>query len=264
MIDLEKVSGLPIEINDDNSLKFKSPLPEVKPAVRTFEEMKPVLMEPDAKPPFEEMYYMYRNVHFKEHEDMLQKLNVGYDITVVPPGKIGNEFIKTVGHYHATKAGTSIAYPEVYEVLNGHALFLLQKMDPLFQELITVIAMEAKAGDKVIYPPNYGHIIVNIGTEVLVTSNWVGDQFERLYQQVSDRHGMGYYVVADDAGGFKFVPNKNYEKHPEVRVLTNKFMDRFDIMGNEPMYTIGTNKPDALEFLNHPEKYAVELSSITS
>jgi glucose-6-phosphate isomerase, archaeal len=264
MIDLEKVSGLPIAVNDDYTLDFKQPLSEVKPTARTFEQMKEVLMDPSAQPPAQELYYMYRNVHFTEDEPKLAAVGVTYDITVIPPGKIGSEFNKTMGHYHAVKPGTKIAYPEAYEVLHGRALFLLQKMDPLFQDVITVIAMEANAGDKVVYPPNYGHIIVNLGDDVLVTSNWVGDSFERMYSQVSDRQGMAYYVVDGGEKGYHFEPNKKYDKLPEVRMLTNQFMHNFALMGDGPMYTIGTGDPKSLEFLIHPDKYAVELSSITS
>jgi glucose-6-phosphate isomerase, archaeal len=264
MINLESVSGLPIALDPEtNKLKFRQPLDEINPTVRKFSEMKDVFMDQDAKPSFDEMYYMYRNVHFKEHEQQLADLGVSYDITVIPAGKVGAEFNKTVGHYHAVKAGTPFAYPEVYEVLHGHGLFLLQKMDALFQDLVTVIAMEAKAGDKVIYPPNYGHIIVNIGGSTLVTGNYVADKFERMYKQVTDRKGMAYYVV-EDGHGYTFIKNQNYEKHPEVRMLTSQFMKNFAIMGKDPMYRIGTSTPKALEFLNHPEKYAVELSSITS
>ncbi|HYC79566.1 MAG TPA: glucose-6-phosphate isomerase family protein [Candidatus Binatia bacterium] len=265
MIDLSVTSGLPIKIGPDNRLKFNQPLPDVEPQARTFEEMKSVLKDPDAKPPFDELYYMYRHVNFKEHQKVIEQAEVSYDITVIPAGKIGDEYNKTVGHYHSVKSGTQFAYPEVYEVLHGKALFLLQKMDPTFEDLITVIAMEASAGEKVVYPPNYGHIIVNIGDEVLVTSNWVGEKFERMYKPVNDRHGMSYYVIDDGKGGYKMVPNKHYGKHPAVRIIDNKFMHRFEIMGShKPMYLTGVNNPKSLEFLNFPEKYAVELSSITS
>lgn len=264
MTDLEMFSGLPIDLQDDNKLHFKQPLPAVAPSVRTTDELKEVLMDPGAVQGSTDAYYMYRNIHMPDHEQLIKDMNVSYDITVIPPGKIGSEFVKTVGHYHAVKPGTQIAYPEAYEVINGKALFLLQKMDPLFQDVITVIAVEAKAGDKVVYPPNYGHIIVNIGDETLVTSNWVGDGFERMYKQVSDRHGLAYYVVADGAGGYKFVKNENYPKAPEVRVITRNFMNRFDLMGDGPMYLTGVSNPKSLEFLNNPDKYAVELSSITS
>ncbi len=263
MKNLQEVSGLPIELNDDNTLKFNAPLEPVTPTARTYDAERPVLMSPDAQPPFKEMYLMYRNVHFKDDESKLKQSKVGYDITVIPPGKIGEEFNKTQGHYHATKVGTPFAYPEVYEVISGHALFLLQKMDPTYSEVITVIAMEAKAGDKVVYPPNYGHIIINIGDETLVTSNWVATDFERLYDQIIDKKGLAYYVVAD-GDGYKFVPNPNYKDVPKVRVITDKFMDSFSITKKGPMYGTGVNDPKSLEFLNSPEKYAVELSSITS
>jgi glucose-6-phosphate isomerase, archaeal len=264
MINLEKVSGLPIALKDDNRLQFNKPLEESKPSIRKYEDMKDVFMDPAATPPFTDLYYMYRGLAFAEHRKLLEEAGVSYDITILPPGKIGGEFNKTAGHYHAVKPGTPFAYPEVYEVLHGHALFLLQKMDPLFQDLVTVIAMEAKAGEKVVYPPNYGHIIVNVGEDTLVTANYVADKFERMYKQVTDRKGLAYYVVEDGDGGYKFVKNERYEKHPEVRMLTSQFMHNLEIMGPLPMYTIGTSSPKSLEFLNQPDKYAVELSSITS
>lgn len=264
MINIEKISGLPISIKDDFTLEFREPLQEFRPATRTAADMKPVLKNPGAPADRDELYYMYRNVHLPQDEQAIQNAGVSYDITVIPPGMVGDEYVKTAGHYHAVKPGTTVAYPEAYEVLHGQALFLLQKMDPLFEKVLTVIAVEANAGDKIVYPPNYGHIIVNTGSDVLVTSNWVGDNFERMYDQVSGYQGLGYYVVQDGVAGYKFEPNPKYDKLPQIRVITRQFMDRFELMGPKPMYTIGTTNPKSLEFLTQPEKYAVELSSITS
>jgi glucose-6-phosphate isomerase, archaeal len=264
MKSLESVSGLPIAINEDNTLQFNQPVVAEKPVVRKYEDMKAVLMDQSTKPDSQDMYYMYRNVRIPDHENILKEMNVTYDITVIPPGKVGQEFNKTLGHYHAVKPGTKFAYPEVYEVMHGHALFVLQKMDEKFERLISVLVMEAKAGDKVVYPPNYGHILVNIGNDVLVTANWVGDSFERQYTQITEKHGMAYYVVAGGPSGYDFVANDNYANHPEIRFLSNQFMGRFGIMGDQPLYTLGTYNSKNLEFLTHPEKYAVELSSITS
>jgi glucose-6-phosphate isomerase, archaeal len=264
MIDLSQVSGLPITLNDDNTLTFKKPLVAVKPGVRTFEEMKPVLKDHSVKPSSDTMYYMYRNVQFPDHEKIIADAKVSYDITVIPSMMVGHEFNKTQGHFHAVKEGLGIAYPEVYEVLNGHALFLLQKMDEYYNELLSVIAIEARTGDRVIFPPNYGHSIMNLGIDTLVTSNWVGTTFERMYKLVVDHKGMAYYVVQDPVDGFRFEANDYYGKVPRVRTISTKFMMNFEIMGNLPMYTIGTRNPKSLEFLNFPEKYAIELSSITS
>jgi len=264
MISLKEISGLPLEVGPDHKLKFHRPLPETAPNIRTFKDVQPVLLDPAADPGREEMYYMYRDVHIPDDEPVIRGMGLSYDVTVIPPAMVGREFNKTVGHYHALKPGTGIAYPEIYEVLHGKALFLLQKMDPEFKQVIAVIAMEAKAGDKVIYPPNYGHIIANIGSEVLVTSNWVGDNFERMYKPVSDQAGLAYYVVSDGGNGYQFEPNKHYPGSPAVRVIDGKFMDGFAIMKPGPMYSLGVANPKSLEFLSNPERYAVELSSITS
>jgi hypothetical protein len=74
---------------------------------------------------------------------------------------------------------------------------------------------------------------------------------------------MAYYVLK--AGhGYKFEKNFNYDHHPEVRIITNKYMNQLQITGKGSLYYLGVSNPQALEFLTHPEKYAVELSSITS
>jgi glucose-6-phosphate isomerase len=263
MIDLQKISGLPIELMDNYYLKFNPPLVHAEPTVRKFDEMRPVLFNPDTPKPMDEMYYMYRDVHLPEHEEILKKNNTRFDITVIPACLIGREYNKTIGHYHP-KNNKGMPYPEVYEVLFGKALFLIQKMDSDYQSLITVIAIEAKAGEKVIYPPGYGHAIINIGVDTLVTANWVAGNFTSIYEPIAKRHGMAYYVFAEGTGEYTFAPNANYPNPPPVRMITSKFMQSFPIVGSDPMYNIGTNNPQSLEFLNFPEKYAVELSSITS
>lgn len=269
MINLQKTSGLPIQLQDDFHLKFNPPLKQVVPAIRRFSEVLPVLMDQNAKPmpASKEMYYMYRNVHLPGHDFLVKNMQLTYDITVIPPIMLGQEFNKTVGHYHQTKPGTSIGYPEIYEVLHGQALFLIQKMDSEFKELISVYAIVASTGQKIIYPPNYGHILVNIGSDALVTSNWVGEHFERMYKPVSRLRGMAYYVVKDEKDHFKFEPNPVYSSHPEVRVLMDmrtKVEHEFGFKDAEPMYVTGTKYPIRLDFLNNPEKYPIELSTLTS
>jgi len=260
MTNLEKTSGLPMIIKDDFKLEFKKPLVTVEPTARTLEDMRPVLMDPSATSERSEMYYMYRDVHFADDEKIIKNLGLTYDVTVIPPATIGKEFNKTVGHYHANQAGSVMAYPEVYEVLHGKAIFLLQKMDPTFKNLIRILMLEAKAGDKVIYPPNYGHIIINATDDVLVTANWVANDFKRMYKEVADFKGMAYYGIKNEKGELEFVPNPAYQNIPQIDTLTRKFMTNFAIMQNGPMYLLGTNNPKTLEFLTDPQKYAVELS----
>ncbi|MEO8065970.1 MAG: glucose-6-phosphate isomerase family protein [Candidatus Doudnabacteria bacterium] len=266
MINLQKISGLPMELSDDGHLKFIEPLKEVMPAVRKFTEMIPVLMDPAATPlpVLEDMYYMYRDVRLPEHEDLIRKNNLRFDITTLPAVMLGREFNKTVGHYHPVIPSQSLAYPELYEVLAGEALFLIQKMDAELKKLITVMAIRAKAGDKVIYPPNFGHIIVNVGSGVLATANWVSDKFTSLYEPVHDRHGMAYYVVKNNGKGYNFLPNPNYQDTPGIRGIEAFVDPDFGLSAKEPMYTSAIKDISKLEFLNNPQKYAAELARLTA
>ncbi len=265
MINLQKVSGLPIELDEKNyKLIFKDPLTEVKPDVRHFSDMKTVLLDPNAKSDRDEMYYMYRDVHLPKDEQLIRENEVRYDITLIPPGKIGDEYVKTVGHYHSMVPGEDYAYPELYEVLFGHALFLIQKPDKETGKIITVMAIRAGVGDKVVYPPNYGHIIVNIGKTALVTANWVSSEYTADYESVKAKHGMAYYVLGNNDTQFEMVPNKNYGELPEVRFAQGHMNTSLGFLVDEPMYETGIRHPGRLEFLNKPHKFAVELSSITS
>lgn len=269
MIDLQKISGLPMELDEKTyKLVFREPMQNMVPQVRVFDEMKSVLMDPEAKPnpEREDLYYMYRDVYLPQHEKLIRENKVRYDITVIPPTMIGKEFIKTVGHFHSSVPGEDFDFPEIYEVLHGQALFMIQKLDQGHTGGIrTIMAIKAGKGEKVIYPPNYAHIIVNIGHEVLVTANWVSSEYTADYKSIADKHGMGYYVIEGSGGRqFEIVQNKNYDHIPEMRFAQGHMNTSLGFLVDEPMYETGIRHPGRLEFLNNPHKFAVELSSITS
>jgi len=49
-----------------------------------------------------------------------------YDVTVIPPLLLGEEYVKTLGHCHL-RVGEVGSHSEVFEVLKGEAVFFLQK-----------------------------------------------------------------------------------------------------------------------------------------
>jgi glucose-6-phosphate isomerase len=267
MINLQKTSGLPIELTDDLHLKFNPPMKEFPMTIgRKFSEMQQVLMDPNISTPKEELYYVYRGLYLPDDESLIKTNNLTYDVTILPPRMLGQEFNKTLGHYHANLPGSSIAHPEMYEVLQGSVLIILQKMDPEFKNVISIYAVEAKTGDKVIYPPNYGHILINIGNDTLVMANWLSLDYKPLYKEVTDYHGLAYYVVKDDHKKYNFVKNPNYANVPDIKVtnIQEKVYANFGFKAGEPMYATGIKNPEKLEFLSKPQKYAVMLSTLTS
>jgi len=106
---------------------------------------------------------MFREVS-KDEKDArkIKEKGLRYDITIIPPNKLGMEFVKTAGHYHPFLPGSKMTYPELYEVLEGEAHYLLQRREQErgTERITDVVVVKAKKGDKVIIPPNYGHVTI--------------------------------------------------------------------------------------------------------
>ncbi|WNY26527.1 glucose-6-phosphate isomerase family protein [Methanolapillus ohkumae] len=195
------------------------------------------------------LYDMYREVHLSGKDLTQMKTHVlRYDITVIPPGMLGPEYIKTAGHYHPPVSHLSCAdapsYPEVYQVIHGTATYLLQKRD-----LSEFIVIEAKEGDVVLIPPDFGHVTVNTSLEKLTMANWVSDAFESEYEPIREKAGLLYYLTEDG-----FCKNKNYEQFPEIAVKKPKSYPEFELFSGVDMYGLACDL-DKLEFLRHPEKF---------
>ncbi len=170
-----------------------------KAEIRYLYELKKVLYDQEwlKKSPNFEIYYMYRGV--KEQD------NLRYDITVIPPKKLGLEFVKTKGHYHPQH------YGELYIVLEGQAIYLMQKVKG--EKIEDIYAVEAKRGDHIIIPPKYGHITINSGKKTLKMANWVYNNFRSVYEPIEKRGGGGYFYTTRG-----WLKNKNYKYLPNLRI----------------------------------------------
>ena len=72
------------------------------------------------------VYETYRDCCDDEARDLLRKYGLQYDVTVIPPLLLGEEYVKTLGHCHL-RVGEVGSHSEVFEVLKGEAVFFLQK-----------------------------------------------------------------------------------------------------------------------------------------
>ena len=215
------------------------------PSVRTIAEMRSVLADSSCEGSAP-LYFMYRDLAKTDADrQWLRCHNLRYDLTVIPPCTLSGEWVKTKGHYHPRNPA-GIGYPEVYEVLEGEAKYLLQS-----RRLDDVVMISAHAGDTVIIPPEYGHISINPSADkTLAMANIVSTAFESEYGEYETLHGAAYYAMSN--GILK--KNPHYPKIPEVRYPGKNWrsaMHRFckgslyNFIGNEAMLT----------FLNYPEKY---------
>lgn len=251
--DLSRICGLPLSVDEQGRIHFSGSLPEVRPAVRRLVDMRDVLADARAQGP-EELYYMYRDVGFESEKALWQPRSLRYDVTVILPGRVGAEFNKTAGHYHPLVPGQSVAYPEVYEVVQGVAHYLLQRRKGEGLEVDDVILVEAKAGDKVVMPPGYGHITINAGDEVLVMTNLVDASFNSVYEPYRQAQGGAYYEVLED-GEAVFVDNPRYGDVPELRILPARPRPDLGLEPGVPLYTAAKANPDRFAWLVRPQDF---------
>ena len=180
-------------------------------ATRSHEKMQEVLMDPQAPGPSVH-YYMIRG-------DMKRKR--GNNITVWEPGTVGEEYIKTYGHYHVGKLD------ETYKFISGQGIALLQKLagDEKGNMVPDVVeefkAIPVKTGDELFIPAGYGHLVVNIGIDFLVTSDDSPVNFTEVnpaslpghadYELVKQMRGFAYYIIEHE-GKPALVKNKLYKE----------------------------------------------------
>lgn len=223
----------------------------VKPGVRRLFDMKDVIYDRKwlSNAENSELYYMYRELSLsKKDAAAMKEHGLRYDITVIPPRMLGNEFVKTAGHYHPLVPGTRITFPEIYEVLGGEATYILQKPDN--EGINDVILVKADAGDKVIIPPGYGHLTINTSNKVLKMANWVARDFESIYQPIKEKGGGAYFIL--DKG---MVKNPRYEHVPEIKHGRPANLKEIGLQKSKEMYGL-VRDLKTLEFLTKPHEYA--------
>ena len=182
---------------------------------RDHQMMKDVLMEP-ASPGPEVHYHMVRG-----GKDLR-------NITIWELGKVGNEYIKTYGHYHVGDI------EETYWIIYGEGITIAQKRvlgadgKPVDDEIEEIRIVRVKTGDAVYMPKGWAHAAVNIGDTFFVTADDSPVNFEDVdpsslpghadYEPIKKMHGMAYYIIEEN-GKPSLVKNSLYKKVPEAEIV---------------------------------------------
>ncbi|MGD9015366.1 MAG: glucose-6-phosphate isomerase family protein [Candidatus Omnitrophota bacterium] len=260
IIDLKENSGLGLRFDPNKpEMSFAKDLPARIPAIRTIDQMQEVLLEKNVSQP-KELYYMYRDIYRISDKPVLEKFKLRFDVTAIKPVCLGKEFMKTAGHYHPE------SFPELYEVVYGRCLCLVQRPDSGDHlNIQEVIIAEAVAGQKIVIPPGFGHILINPGPDYLITSNWVSSCFASRYELYQQAEGAAYFVTTAESDS-QVSPylkiNLGVKKNLKFRQVADinfvrpvKQIKKFGLIENIPMYNIINQKPELLDFLNHPLDY---------
>lgn len=222
----------------------------VEPDVRRLSDMRDVVYDMDwlKTAPDMDLYYMYRDLAMSRSDrSVMLDHHLRYDITIIPPGRLGIEYVKTAGHYHPCIEDTCCTYPEVYEVLHGTAHYLLQKCDG--GRITDVVMVVAHEGDKAIIPPNYGHVTINPSNQELKMSNWVSRDFSSIYEPYKKCGGAAYYELVDG-----LIRNGRCDHIPNIRFLKPANITRVGLSKSKEMYGL-VRDVGKLAFLNKPQDY---------
>lgn len=222
------------------------------PDVRTLYDMTEVIYDKGWLQTAEnfDLYFMCREMAQNEEDlRIMREFGLRYDITVIPPAKLGMEYVKTAGHYHPKAPGASVSYSEIYQVLEGEAVYLLQKAGK-GGKVADAVVVVAEKGDIVFVPPDYGHITVNKSDKVLKMANWVFRDFSSLYEPIREFGGGAYFLLEDG-----FARNPNYCFVPEIRRLEPSGAELVGLSKGEDMYVLVENLQN-LRFLKEPQTFS--------
>lgn len=228
---------------------------EVKARKRSLGDLKPVLADAQFSKKMtlaeskRNQYYMFRGIAANAaHKKIFAKARVSFDVTVLPKLDLGSELNKTLGHYHSL-APSGVAYPEIYEVLAGEAVYLLQKRGS-HVKTEDVVYCRAHAGDQILIPPGYGHATTNAGNGTLVMSNLIALQESDYSDFVSHKGAALYFMKPVKAGKPVIKLNPSYARKgtPKPREW------RARRVWPNGLYSAFAANPQAFDFLTKPER----------
>lgn len=260
MIDLTDLAGYPLKFDEQTcSVSFGPGMRRPGYSTRELDALRPVLLDRDCEGP-DVIYWMYRDCGWPKDAALGEAYGLRYDISAFRSVMLGREYMKTSGHYHPEIPGTRVAYPEVYEVLYGEALYVMQKVNDYGaspDEVVVedVIVARVKAGQKIIMPPGYGHVTINTLDRPLLMSNWVSNRFSSFYGSTEKARGFAWYLIEED-GEARWVANERYKRGvPQIRFAEVREVPELGLTWDTPMYQACAQEPAKFEFLNDPARW---------
>lgn len=234
-IDLEKFSGLPIKFKDGKLILTKE-LALSSFAARKIKELELYLYGGKTTKSLasKNAYLMYRGICLKKDKGLFENNHLRYDTTIIFPYQFNKEFNKTIGHWHQT--------PEIYEVLSGEAIFLIQGPGTSTEK---IYLKKIKAPSKIIIPAFYNHLIINPSKQPLIVSDLFSNQVQSDYSIIKNKYGAGYYILSNGNvknPHYKTIGKLNIDNWPKNSISQLQF--------KKPLYIEFTNNPEKFEFLN--------------
>lgn len=211
VIDLGELAGFPVRLDPRTlTLTFDPGITTAPVTVRRLDEVRSLLRDPLTTGPGH-LYTIYMDIRVPGRAETLRSLGLGYGAVVCNHGSLGAEALRSQGHVHSAPAATGIAYSEIYEFWHGRGLVYMQ--DSVSADVSDVIVVEAGPGDKVVIPPGWAHVTVNVGDGPMAFGAVYALEAQLLYEPLRKLQGTAHYVLADGT----LERNPRYRSVPEAR-----------------------------------------------
>ena len=127
-----------------------------EPTKRYLSQMAPMFADQEAVAKILEhddpLIYEFHELGFPEREG-----DIAFGMTILYPGKVGDEYYMTKGHFH-----TKVATAEIYHTIHGHGFMVMENPEGDTTE------QPLEEGSTLYVARRYAHRSVNVGDEPLI------------------------------------------------------------------------------------------------
>lgn len=169
------------------------------PTKRTLSQMRGMFADTEAETRLiqeqDPVIYEFYELGAPEHSG-----DIAFGTSIVYPGKVGNEYYMTKGHFH-----TILDTAEAYYTLSGEGFMLTESPSG------DVIAHRLEAGTAVYVPKGYAHRSVNTGTDKLITFFAFRGDAGHDYGTIETK-GFRKLIVEDGGGKPSLIVNPKWSR----------------------------------------------------
>lgn len=247
MKDLTSISGLDLRLDEQHlTLDFGKEIVHPVGEIRRLDQVRASLADPQADGP-DHLYTIYMDIARRQDLPALEAQGLLYGAVVYNAGTIGRERLRSQGHIHSEKPGTGLRYSEIYEFWSGQGLIYLQK--ECAREVSEAYFIPVSAGDKVVIPYGWVHLVVTLGNETLSFGAWCARANQLEYAPLRALGGPAYFMQAD--GSLR--KNPRYTSVVDARFLKPTDLPTLGLPLDQPIYTTWQEQPERLTFMANPE-----------
>jgi glucose-6-phosphate isomerase len=247
MINLAPRAGLDLRLDPDHlTLEFGPEIEHPEAEIRTLAQVWPMIEDRHGAGP-DHLYTIYMDIHRREDRRALHDQGLLYGTVIYNHGTIGRERLRSQGHLHSAKPGTDLRYSEVYEFWTGRGSVFLQKESA--PEVTRAYLVRVRAGDKLVIPFGWVHLVVTEGEDVLSFGAWCARANTLEYGPLQALNGPCWYFLADGT----LEANPRYARIPEVIRAEARDLPDLGIPHDQPIYSSWRTNPELYRFLANPE-----------